>query len=493
MTPPDLPPERAPNAIEPDVGAQPVNPPGVDSAPMPSPSMSSPPEALTNPADAVAAASDSASSAGAAPPPTGESTLGAPAESGGLSELQRIAIQKRNRRNVQIDAVGVALGNASSPFLPVFLTRMGATNIQIGLLSSMPGITGLILAIVVGRFLQTRRNIVPWFSLARLLVISAYALTGLVPFVVPDEHVVLAVLLIWAAAPLPQIMVNVGFSVVMNSVAGPSGRFDLMSRRWSILGFTTAITVAIAGQVLDRIAEPINYQVVFLALSVGGLISYYFSSRIQLLDNQILPPANNGSIRARLRGYLELVRHEPAFINFTLKRFVYLSGIALGTPLFPLYFVRELKAPDSWIGLVSTAQTAVLLVGYPLWAAISRRFGSRFVLLASTLVVGLYPGLIALTHDQTLIIGLAALAGIFQAGMDLVFFDELMKTIPPQYSATFVSLAQSIQYLSAILAPLLGTYLAAQTSLATALLISAGLRIGGFILFSLPLRMKKPN
>lgn len=511
MSAANLPPDNIPDAREADQVRSPAHPPGAAAQPDSSP-VESMPEQLSQPQPAprettphtppapemppAPAESDTSQSANAAVQvtaelPSGEAEPGIPAEGSGLSELERIQIQKRNRRNVQIDAVGVALGNASSPFLPVFLTRMGATNVQVGLLSSMPGVTGLILAIVVGRFLQTRRNIVPWFSLARLLVISAYALTGLAPFIVPDEHVVLAVLLIWAAATLPQIMVNVAFSVVMNSVAGPSGRFDLMSRRWSILGFTTAVTVAVAGQVLDRIAEPLNYQVVFLALSIGGLISYYFSSRIQLLDNQILPPSNHGSIKARLGGYLELVRHEPAFINFTLKRFVYLSGIALGTPLFPLYFVRELKAPDSWIGLVSTAQTAVLLVGYPLWAAISKRLGSRFVLLASTLVVGLYPGLVAITRDQTQIIVFAALAGIFQAGMDLVFFDELMKTIPPQYSATFVSLAQSIQYLSAIFAPLLGTYIAVQTSLATALLISAGLRLAGFALFSLPLRLKK--
>ena len=427
------------------------------------------------------------------PQPTADE-LAQPAPSpdrGGMSEAEQQEIKRHNRRYVQIDAVGVALGNASSPFLPVFLARMGATNVQVGLLSTMPGITGLVLAIVIGRFLQTRRNIVPWFSLARLLVISSYALTGLVPFLVPREYVVLAVLGIWAAATLPQIMVNVAFSVVMNSVAGPDGRFDLMSRRWSILGLTTAITVALAGQVLDRIDEPLNYQVVFLALSVGGLISYYFSSRIRLLDSQETPPVSHGAIGARLRSYLELVRHEPAFVSFTLKRFVYLSGITLAVPLFPLYFVRELDASDSWIGLVSTAQTAVLLVGYPLWATISRRIGSRFVLLASTLVVGLYPGLIALTGDQTLIIGLAALAGIFQAGMDLVFFDELMKTIPPQYSATFVSLAQSIQYLSAILAPMIGTALAVQIGIANALLISAALRLAGFALFALPLRPRR--
>ncbi len=80
-----------------------------------------------------------------------------------VSELP-YEIRKRNFRNVQIDAIGVALSTAAAPFLPVFLTRMGASNLQVGLLTAMPGVTGLVLALVIGRFLQTRRNIVPWFS-----------------------------------------------------------------------------------------------------------------------------------------------------------------------------------------------------------------------------------------------------------------------------------------------------------------------------------------
>ena len=92
---------------------------------------------------------------------------------------EEIQIQKRNFRNVQIDGIGVSISNVSSPFLPVFLTRLGASNFQVGLLTSMPGVTGLILALIVGRFLQTRRNVVPWYSLSRLLVILCYALTGI--------------------------------------------------------------------------------------------------------------------------------------------------------------------------------------------------------------------------------------------------------------------------------------------------------------------------
>src|SRR5512137_2651954 len=114
------------------------------------------------------------------------------------------AIRKRNFRYVLIDAVGVSISNIAAPFLPVFLTRLGASNFQVGLLSSMPGVTGLILAILVGRFLQTRKRIVPWFSLSRLMVISSYALTGLLTLLLPTRVMVTSTLAIWAVATLPQ-------------------------------------------------------------------------------------------------------------------------------------------------------------------------------------------------------------------------------------------------------------------------------------------------
>jgi MFS family permease len=402
-------------------------------------------------------------------------------------------IQKRNYRYVQIDAIGVGLASAAGPFLPVFLTLMNATNTQVGLLSTMPGVTGLFLALLVGRFLQTRRKIVPWFSAARLLVLSCYALTGLVPFLVPEKHIITAILIVWAFATLPQTMVAVCFSVVMNAVAGPQGRYALMSRRWSTLGLTTAITVAIAGQVLDRIIFPLNYQIVFLALSVGGLISYYFSSHILLPDAEPPEQLTGGFSKEGLKTYARLIRNEPAFISFALKRFVVFSGISLAAPLFPLYFVKVVQASNSWIGFISTAQTAVMLIGYYIWTRQSQRRGSRFVLLCTTFGVALYPALTSMTTSEQVIVVLAGMAGIFQAGLDLVFFDELMKTVPVQYSATFVSFAQSMQHLSTIASPLIGTFLASQIGIGGALLVSGGLRLTGFALFAFGKSRLKPE
>ena len=102
----------------------------------------------------------------------------------------------------------------------------------------------------------------------------------------------------------------------------------------------------------------------------------------------------------------------------------------------------------------------------------------------------LYPLLTATTRQVTTIIGFAAIAGLFQGGLDLVFFDEYMKTIPEEYSAILVSLGQSMQYLAAIAAPLIGTSLASLLGLGGALWVSAGLRLVGFLLFLLPVRKR---
>jgi MFS family permease len=404
--------------------------------------------------------------------------------------------QRQNFRNVQIDAIGVGLSSAAGPFLPVFLARLGATSLQIGLLSSMPGITGLLLAIPIGRFLQTRRDIIPWFSFARLLVISCYALTGLITLLVPEKMAINAILAIWAFATLPQTIVAVAFTVVMSTVAGPEHRYDLMSRRWSMLGLTSAITATVAGQILVRIAFPLNYQVVFFGLSVGGLISFIFSSRIVM--PKLEPPklALSSSLKQAVSNYTTLLRDHPAFDIFVAKRFVFLFGVAFAAPLFPLYYVRVVHAPDSWIGIINTTATIVMLIGYAVWTRLSRKKGPRLVLLLTTLGVAIHPALVASTGQVQPIVLFAALAGIFQAGLDLVFFDELMKTVPEEYSATFVSLAQSLQYLSAIFAPLAGTYLADRFGLGVALLVGAAIRLIGFGLFAWdrPIRrtMSKP-
>ncbi len=182
---------------------------------------------------------------------------------------------------------------------------------------------------------------------------------------------------------------------------------------------------------------------------------------------------------------LAQVTGERPFVRFNSTRFIFLLGQAVTAPLFPLYLVRVVNASNAWIGYINTVSTAIVLVGYPLWSYLSKRRGSRVVLLATTLGLALYPAAAAATQSVQVLTGLSGVAGILQAGLNLVFFDELMKTVPDEYSATFVSVAASTVQLSSVVGPMIGTALATAIGIGPALAASSVVRLVGFLLFVL--------
>ena len=394
-------------------------------------------------------------------------------------------VQQRNVRNVLIDGIGVALVQGVATFLSVFLVRLGATPIMVGLLTSMPALTGMLLAIPVGRLLERQRDILPWYSRVRVLVLGSYALTGLVPFIFPPELTIIAIIAIWAIATVPQAVVNVAFTMVMSAVAGPNQRYYLMSRRWSIMGVTTAITVALVGVILEMSSFPLNYQLVFIASFAGGLLSFAFSNRIELPPSTLpeLVQRERVPLRERLRDGLAAMRENTDYNKFLISQFVFRCGLTLSIPLFPLYWVRELNAPDSWIGVINTVNSAVLMVAYFLWSKVSERRGNSMVLRACAFGLVFYPLLTGLTTSLAPLPIYAGFAGIFAAGIDLVMFDILLDTCPPRHAASYIALFQTTTYVATFLAPTLGTYLADALGYAPALYVSAGLRLAGAVLF----------
>ncbi len=386
-------------------------------------------------------------------------------------------LEERNQRAVVIDAIGVGITAGVGSFLAVFLVRLGASNLQVGLLTAMPALTGMLLAIPIGEFLSRRPKIVPWFATSRLFVLSCYLLTGLVPFLIPNQAT-WAVIFIWALATLPQTIVSVAFTVVMGAVAGPGGRMTLMSRRWAILGLTNSVTVLIVGQLLNLFKFPLNYQVIFIASAVGALVSFTFSSSIKLPPVEV--PASQPSFVANLRHHGARLRSNTRFMNFTASQFVVRCGLALAMPLFPIYWVRSLQATDQTVSLINSTATFVTMIAYFVWARVAQSRNIRSVLLISTLGISFYPLLTALTKNPLVLPIWAGMAGFFSAGIDLVFFEVLVGTCPPDQQASYIGMYQTTVYIATFLAPLIGTTLSDRVGIVPVLMAATVLRLAGF-------------
>jgi hypothetical protein len=402
----------------------------------------------------------------------------------GLREVlfRPASAEQRNQRNVLVDAFGVGITAGVASFLSVFLVRLGATTFQVSLLTSMPALTGMLLSIPVGAFLARQAHIVPWFARSRFAVLLCYALTGIVPFLVPAVHQPQAIIIIWAVATLPQTLVAVAFTVVMGSIAGPSGRLTLMSRRWAILGLTNSVTVVLVGQLLKLFYFPLNYQVVFIGSAVGALISVVFSSSIKLPTATWM---HTHPGRPSLRGYGTTLRGSRSFVNFTIGQFVYRTGLALAAPLFPIYWVRNIEASDQVVSAINSTQTLVMTVSYFLWTRVSRRRGPRLVLLATTFGLSFYPLLTAVTHTAGLLVLWAGLAGLFAAGVDLIFFDILLGVCPADEQASYVGMYQTTVFAATFIGPLIGTPLSNHFGIVVALIFATVLRLAGFALMAI--------
>jgi hypothetical protein len=382
------------------------------------------------------------------------------------------------------DSVAMGVVNTASTYLPVLVARLGGSAFGIGLLTAIPAVAGFVLAIPIGHYLQRKPNVVVWYSRARLIANLSYALIALVVVVAPRPMVVPLLIAIWAIAAIPSTMGAVLFPIVMDGAAGPHGRMELMSRRWSWMGLTTAIAVSVVGQFLDRFPFPTNYAIIFFAFTLAGFASYYYSRQFRVPHVEPPPVAERrGSLGERIRVGLALIRSQPAFLHYSVRQLVFVAGTRLVMPLIPLYYVTVVDAPDAWIGIIATGQSLALLAGYQFWRRQSRVRGTRLLLIVALLVTSLYPAALSLTNELVAVAGLATLAAFFTAGVDLILFDELMRTVPRQYGVTFASIDTTLVNLATIVTPLAGAALAGFLGIEFALRFGAFLSLSGVVLF----------
>ncbi|MBM4408433.1 MAG: MFS transporter [Chloroflexi bacterium] len=398
-------------------------------------------------------------------------------------ETASSAVRRHNYLSVQLESAAMGVANAAGIFLPVFLVRLGATNLEISLLTAIPALAGFLFSIPLGAYIQQRRNVVPWYSRSRGASQLVYAATAVAVVLVPPAEAVVIVLVLWAFMTIPSTIGMVAFYAVMDGAAGPRGRYDLLSMRWSVMGLTTAITVAVAGQLLEWVAFPLNYQIVFVVFSVAGVVAAYYANRIRLPDHPPVTREPGASVRSRLRSFADLLNRHRPFQAFVLRHFVFTLGTRLAVPLIPLWYVREAGASDAWVGIIGMSQSLILLFGYNFWRRQSRRRSTRSLVIATTIGAALYPVVLSLSTDLIAIVFITAYGAAVYAGIDLVLFDLLMRSIPQRHAVTLTSVETSVQNLASIIGPLLGGVIADLFGIAAGLVVAGVVTLAGALMF----------
>lgn len=390
----------------------------------------------------------------------------------------------RNITRGMLDGLGVGVVEGVRVFIPVLFTRLGADPLYVGLLSSMPAVAGLLLAIPIGMLISRSNNVIPWYAWSRLLLFLSYPIMAIMPLFFPAETAIWLMVGIAALATLPQTSLTLVFNVTMGSIIDISRRYFLMSLRWSILGVCNGIAVYVAGRYLADFPDITSYAVVVGIATVFTGFAFWPASRYEVPDERRDSTPAPASLRVALTNIGHYLRNFPAFRYFVICQAVFQAGILMSVPLFPLHWVRVLNADDNAIGTVSMLQSVTLLIGYQFGSYLATRFNARVrILQVCAIALGFYPLITALVSSMVPLYFFAILWGVATAGIELVLIDILLDSCPPGEITAVMPAYQMVMFIVTLIAPIIGTAIARSAGSTVALVVAAGLHFCGALLF----------
>ncbi|OGO10065.1 MAG: hypothetical protein A2Y93_02685 [Chloroflexi bacterium RBG_13_68_17] len=408
---------------------------------------------------------------------------------------------RANAHHLYFDVLWYAvLAGSSIAFLGVYAARLGASELQVGLLTAGPAVVNLLISLPAGRWLEGKAMVrsVLWTAIAHR---AAYAVLLVLPILMPAARQVHALVVLSALMSVPGTVLAIAFNALLADLVPPDLRAHVVGRRNALLAVALSGTSIACGLLLDQIGFPHNYQVVFALGFLGAALSSYHLGRLQSPLAESAAPsgarpmgdaARPGLVPAgdAVRPFLGLRlltrRRGRSLIRPDILRgrfggllgayLVFYSVQYLPIPLFPLFWVDSLALSDGAISIGNALFYVGMLLASLFVRRVADRHGHQRMLAVSAMFYGAYPLLNGLGYGAEMLWVASAVGGWVTGFLSAGLLNRLMERVPVDDRPAHMALHNLVLNLGILTGSLLGPALAQAVGLRTALLVDAGLR-----------------
>jgi MFS family permease len=382
---------------------------------------------------------------------------------------------------------GVLSGSAVN-FLSLYVTRLGGTGLQIGLIAAMSSVVSLLLAIPSARWLEGRAT-----GRATFLTSVCYRLGFLLwiplPWLLSDSAQIWALVAITFIMAIPLTALGVGFNALFAEAVPPDWRAHVAAERNLTLAVTFMLSTLVSGLILKTVPFPAGYQIVFAIGAVGAAMSSAQIYYIRPLAVTARTPATSAKIPRRPwarpnQGEASKKRGGIWQTHFRAVLLVLLGfhlAQYIAIPIFPLYAVRVLGLNDAQIGLGTTLFYSTVLIGSTRFRALVQHLGHRNVTGWGVVGMGLYPLLLSGTTQVWQFLGISFLGGFAWAMAGGAFANYMLEHIPADNRPVHLAWYNIVLHAAILSGSILGPLIADRIGLAHALATFGVLRfLAGF-------------
>lgn len=376
------------------------------------------------------------------------------------------------------DGLFIALSFAFyNSFVSLYLLGFGASNNQIGLmtsLSSLAGVATYLAATRVTAAFGTRKRMVVFTRVSsrlNLLLLAA------VPFVASGQA---AVLLTIALMCLQTVLESVGspaWTALVADIVPLRIRARYVASRNITKSVARTVAVALAGQLIRALGFPHGYQAAFVCGSAIGMFAALAYSRIPVCEPE--PVSGAGATTGGGR-----VVARP-FALYMAARTVWTLGYYLAAPFFSVYMVRELGGDAGTVGMMASVSSISAVVGLLLFTRLVEGRGLRLAWMLGSALDGIVPCLWAVAPAAWFGVVPSALDGVMLAGLELVNLNTLLLMAPPVERTRYAALTSAILSLAMMVGPLIGGALSEVYGLRLVFVVGGVLSLLGCVLYAI--------
>lgn len=425
------------------------------------------------------------------------------------------ALERNIRVNIYHGISSIMALNLAAPFIGIFAVKLGASDFQVGLLSSGPALVSLLSMIPGGRFIDGqphKRTVVSRFILAHRLF---YLFVACIPFFTQDKRAWLFVFAV-AIMNIPASIANIGWQAFISKVIPMDRRAEAFAARNRLMNLAGTLVVLITGRVIDIMGYPRGYQVTFACAFLFSLGELWVLSHVDepVADEPMTKqreairtqsgestgdPAKSDApapgeraagaeTRQGLAGVKTAIREvlsHDRFVRYTLASIVFYLCWQTPWPLFTLYQVKVLGANNTWVSLLNLTNTGGTLLGYGFWARKCNQLGNLTTLFLSSLGIFIVPVAYAVSKSLVTVAVFNLLTGAIFSGVNLALFNQLLEVTPEKSKATYIAYYTTAVNGAAIVAPMLGVSLLSLFGFFWAFIACAVFRFAGSFTFLL--------
>ncbi|MEN3002674.1 MAG: MFS transporter [Armatimonadota bacterium] len=328
---------------------------------------------------------------------------------------------------------------------------LGANDLWLGIITSVPSLTGAIqfLTAYLADVTRSRRVLVLRYAFWSRLPWVLIAFLPLMDESLPRRELFALLLIISSvfgsfAAP--------AFLAWLTDLVPPDHRGRYFGRRNMILGLVAAAAALPPALFLDqavkyeRFSPAIGFAVLFGLGTLCLFLSLWALARMPDVPHE---PLTQRGLRGLLRFYREPLR-SPNFRNLLMFNLIFVFGQMFAGQFFTVYMLEPIGMPYLMVQLAGLIAALFNSLSMPLWGYLADKFGNRPLLFISGSGLVVLPFLWYLTHPERywwsvgVIYGIQVVAGVLWAGVGLTQFNLNVAVAPREQRALYMGVLSAI-------------------------------------------------